>query len=262
MITNDEIIQLFGSDYFEKQYKRLSRKEFPALIEVPYTYDPTKLLDEYHRLIKNYDGKNQVYEESVIDDLLNLRSSVSDNAKYYWPLVISETSALAKQIQQKIDARRGIDWKTHLKTTSVRQRVNSMSSLDEYYNPEIDERNCTKFLPNLGYIDKILSMIKAVPTRTRFTLLKPGQEVKPHIDNDPSYIIRMHFPVFTNKNCKFGFIWKGKNYEYHMEVGKVYMVNNGITHWAYNSGNSDRMHLVVSVNGQEDYLENKCVIYP
>jgi aspartyl/asparaginyl beta-hydroxylase (cupin superfamily) len=105
-------------------------------------------------------------------------------------------------------------------------------------------------------------MIKAVPTRTRFTLLKPKQEVKPHIDNDPSYIIRIHFPVFTNLDCKFGFIWQGKKYEYHMEVGKVYMVNNGITHWAYNAGDTDRMHLVVSVNGQEDYINNKCKIYP
>ena len=47
-----------------------------------------------------------------------------------------------------------------------------------------------------------------------------------------------------------------------MKVGKVYMVNNGITHWAYNQGTTDRMHLVISVNGQQDYLENKCKIYP
>lgn len=262
MITNSEIVQLFGKDYFEKQAKRLGRKEFPPLVELPYTYDPELLHQEYNRLLQSYRADNQKYEENIIDELLDLRSSVSNNAKYYWPLVISETSDLARDVQQKIDNRRGLSWKEHVNGMTTRQRVTSMSTLNEYYNPVIDERNCTKFLPNLGYIDSILTMLKAVPTRTRFTLLKPGQEVKPHIDNDPSYIIRVHFPVFTNPQCKFGFNWKGKTYEYHMELGKVYMVNNGITHWAYNSGNTERMHLVVSVNGQEDYLENICKIYP
>lgn len=262
MITKDEIDQLFGKDYFEKQSKRLGRKQFPPLIEVPFDYDPELLHNEYLKLVKNYTGGNQVYENSVINDLLNLKSAVSNNAKTYWPLVISETSDLAKKIQCNIDSRRGINWKDHIRSISVRNRVNSMASLDSFYNPEVDERNCTKFLPNIGYIKILLNKIKAVPTRTRFTLLKPGQQVKPHIDNDPSYIIRMHFPIFTNEKCFFGFNWKGQKYEYHMEVGKVYMVNNGITHWAYNHGDTERMHLVVSLNGQEDYLENKCRIYP
>lgn len=262
MITEEEIFQLFGEDYFRKQTVRLGRKEFPALVELPYEYSSELLLHEYFKLSESYDGSNQVYEENVIDKLLNLRSSVTNNAADYWPLVLSETSDLAKTIQQSIDARRRVSWEEHVRALSIKDRVNSMASLNYNYNPIIDERNCTKFLDNLGYIDKVLSLIKAVPTRSRFTLLKPGQSVKTHIDNDPSYIIRIHFPIFTNEHCKFGFKWKHSTYEYHMEVGKAYMVNNGIPHWAYNAGTTDRMHLVISVNGQEDFLESKCKVYP
>ena len=34
--------------------------------------------------------------------------------------------------------------------------------------------------------------------------------------------------------------------------GSVYFLNTGMTHWAENNGNEGRIHLVVSLNGQQD----------
>ena len=39
----------------------------------------------------------------------------------------------------------------------------------------------------------------------------------------------------------------------HMPAdGSVYFLNTGMTHWAENNGDNGRIHLVISLNGQED----------
>jgi len=47
--------------------------------------------------------------------------------------------------------------------------------------------------------------------------------------------------------------YKGETHKMHMPAdGSVYFLNTGLVHWAENNGNEGRIHLVISLDGQED----------
>ena len=47
--------------------------------------------------------------------------------------------------------------------------------------------------------NKILDTFKSPITRTRFAYLAPNYEIKPHIDYNTTYSIRVHIPIITNE---------------------------------------------------------------
>ena len=89
--------------------------------------------------------------------------------------------------------------------------------------------------------------------RTRFARLAARSSVKPHIDYDTTYSIRLHIAIHTNADCvNGGEDMVGTKIEQHIPAdGSVWFVNPGMKHWAHNLGKTPRDHLIVSVDGQD-----------
>lgn len=75
--------------------------------------------------------------------------------------------------------------------------------------------------------------------------LLPGVSLVPHIDiywfHRESK--RIHIPILTNTNAVLTF----ENRPYHLNVGKVYEINNRIIHSGHNNGTTDRVHLILDL---------------
>ena len=134
------------------------------------------------------------------------------------------------------------------------------------YCPENDERCYDKirsFVFKLApYTIKILQSFSGHVTRVRYAKLAPYFSIKPHIDYDTSYSVRYHIALKTNKKSYLA-VRKNKysNFEKkHIPPnGKVYFMNTGYEHFAANESETERIHLVIGVNGQQDvkHLVNK-----
>jgi len=119
---------------------------------------------------------------------------------------------------------------------------------------KIDERNYTELLPEFkgSYIEEVLNNFKSPYTRVRFVVKKPGSFILPHMDYDATYSVRYFIPIKTN-NWAFTAVERNGEIEtQNLKEGKVYFVNVGFKHSAWNFGNSDDIRLIVSVNGQND----------
>lgn len=57
---------------------------------------------------------------------------------------------------------------------------------------------------------------------------------------DPTW--RLHVPIFTDKDCVF--YWPKHKEQYHLELGKVYLINTTEKHTFINSSAISRWHLV------------------
>ena len=103
------------------------------------------------------------------------------------------------------------------------------------------------------YIEEVLSMFSS-PTRTRFCVISPGGYIKPHIDYNTDYSVRYQIPITTNDWCYVGVQRKGEKPELvHLPAdGSVWFMNQGFNHAAWNMGKTDRIHMVVCVDSQED----------
>ena len=123
-----------------------------------------------------------------------------------------------------------------------------------YYIPEADEYNYGIRNEHVKDIFKeILDMFESPVCRVRLAVLKPGFTIKPHIDYDPTYIVRYHIPIFTNEDVVVGGKVNEDVIEYHIPAdGSVYFFNSGVLHWVSNNGTEPRLHLVVDTNGQDD----------
>lgn len=75
--------------------------------------------------------------------------------------------------------------------------------------------------------------------------LFPGISLDPHIDiywfHRESK--RIHIPIVTNDDAILTF----ENRPYHLDIGKVYEINNRIIHSGYNNGITDRVHLILDL---------------
>jgi len=69
-----------------------------------------------------------------------------------------------------------------------------------------------------------------------------GERITPHVDKHPSFHIahRIHIPITTNDNVRFTIGGR----PFHLELGKVYEVNNQSTHSVMNRGKEDRITFI------------------
>lgn len=121
-------------------------------------------------------------------------------------------------------------------------------------NPKADERFYRKLRDNIpDYLLHVVKTFSPYVHRARFARLAPGHMVKPHIDYDTSYSIRLHIPIVTDESCKIGVQYKdGSKEEVHFAAdGSVYFVNQGLLHWATNPSANPRVHLILSVDSQK-----------
>jgi hypothetical protein len=140
------------------------------------------------------------------------------------------------------------------KYTSVYERQRRLDPSNPNYMPEADELNYgvrTELVT--GELEKILDMFTSKITRVRLAYIAGNHDLKPHIDYDPTYIVRYHIPIITNPGVHM-FMQRDKTvYSRHLPAdGKVYFFNTGIQHWVKNTSDQDRVHLIIDVHGQDE----------
>jgi hypothetical protein len=141
--------------------------------------------------------------------------------------------------------------------TNIFKRTRRLDPSKSEYLPEADELNYgVRNELVTGELEKILDMFPSKLTRVRLAYLKDHFDIKPHVDYDPSYIVRYHIPLITNTDAKM-FMERGTDLaEIHLPAdGKVYFFNSGLKHWVKNDGDEGRLHLIIDVHGQQE-LEN------
>ena len=120
-------------------------------------------------------------------------------------------------------------------------------------DPKADERWYGKIKDDVPpYLREVLNTFPGAH-RTRFANLAPKSEVKPHIDYDTLYGIRLHIALNTNDECfNGGWDKDGNEISYHIPAdGSVWFVNPGVKHYAKINGNTPRNHLIISIDSQE-----------
>lgn len=121
-------------------------------------------------------------------------------------------------------------------------------------NPMADERFYNKQKPNLpNSFQEIIDFFSPHIHRTRLALLPAGHSIKPHIDYDTKYSIRVHIPIWSNSQSYICYANKDNGADkFHLPPdGSCYFLNPGLRHWAENNGDSDRIHLIMSISSQE-----------
>lgn len=140
------------------------------------------------------------------------------------------------------------------KFTSVYERQRRLDPSNPNYMPEADELNYgvrTELVT--GEIEKILNMFTSKITRVRLAYIAGNHDLKPHVDYDPSYIVRYHIPIITNTGVSMYMKRNSQVYKKHLPAdGRVYFFNTGIMHWVNNDSNQDRVHLIIDVHGQDE----------
>lgn len=119
-------------------------------------------------------------------------------------------------------------------------------------DPKADERWYRKVKDDVpSYLREVLNTF-AGAHRTRFANLAPNSEVKPHIDYDTLYGVRLHIALDTNEGCyNGGWDKDGNEVKYHIPAdGSVWLVNPGVKHYAVNAGSTPRNHLIISLDSQ------------
>lgn len=121
------------------------------------------------------------------------------------------------------------------------------------HDEKADERWYRKVKDDVPpYLREVLASFKGAH-RTRFAQLAPNSEVKPHIDYDTLYGVRLHIALETNDQCfNGGWDKEGNETKHHIPAdGSVWFVNPGVKHYALNGGDTARNHLIISMDSQE-----------
>jgi len=143
-----------------------------------------------------------------------------------------------------------------LRMTDAKYRKRRLDPSRPEYVPEADEHNFGVLNDRVeGPILEFLQKFKAPLARVRFAMLAPGFKIKPHIDYDPSYIVRYHVPLITDEQAVLCIEKNGVCNTKHLPAdGKVYFFNSGFRHWAENNSQKWRLHLIVDVQNQDDLV--------
>ena len=85
--------------------------------------------------------------------------------------------------------------------------------------------------------------------------IPPGKRTKVHVDHAAMHQVsrRLHIPIITNSSVRFAVFHAAIIKNYHMEVGKVYEVNNQVMHLAANLGTEPRWHMIIDIIDKEIY---------
>ena len=108
-------------------------------------------------------------------------------------------------------------------------------------NSKISE---TSILKRCHYFKEVIDSFKCPILTARILRLGVGAEIKPHRDHELGYEdgnFRLHIPIATNANVKF--ILDGTKLT--MLPGECWYTNVNYVHSVTNTGNSDRVHLVI-----------------
>ncbi len=248
--------------------KNLKRQFLPKFQKLSYNFDIDKILEEFYD--SGFDDRskfNDLSGDGIFNVLCEEQLKLHQNFVTDDEIVEYESndeSCLNGQSYRQLsltnyDESNGVsDSSKILENNSFTNRKRLHACMDKssnLYVPEKDERNYTKRGPLVkGIWNDILNTFTAPVTRTRFAYMAPGFEIKPHIDYNTDYSIRVHIPILTNDESVLGIISQdGTKIEQHLPAdGSVWFLNTGYMHYAANRGSTPRIHLIIGLNGQED----------
>jgi hypothetical protein len=215
------------------------REELPFFKKLSYEFDVDRILKDFD-LIK--DKSDDLTIEGGYGDLVGSKAPKLENA-----------FGIGKYTEY-------VDGMVKGDYTQVGMTQYNPDAVDRDYNIKIskkrpDERHYNALRPELegSYIQEVMNTFRGEATRTRIAILKPGSAIKPHIDYNTDYSVRYHIPLKTNELCGFSNVDKqGNKEEIHMGLGECWFLNQGFRHSAWNNGDTERWHLIVSVLTQED----------
>ena len=124
--------------------------------------------------------------------------------------------------------------------------IPSQVHINKKFFPELDQYNLYhdgKLMSryNFGYMSSLMEHLTIKGLRQSIITKHPkGLVTLTHVDGERK---KLHIPLRTNPNAIFHF---GENAEreYHFEVGSMYLINPAVPHGTYNTGESDRYHLI------------------
>jgi hypothetical protein len=155
----------------------------------------------------------------------------------------------------EIDKTRQTSYETHEHTHCI-----SLKSLDYHYiigsKAQCIESYRLESKDAQAELDKIINFLEIFSggraVRVEFINMKPNSRVRKHKDrSDLLYLSRrFHIPIKTNEKVLFF----SENESRHLKLGRAYELNNIKYHSVVNSGEENRIHLIVDVLPNE-YLE-------
>lgn len=109
-----------------------------------------------------------------------------------------------------------------------------------------DAKVMSKF--KFGYFAEMLKILGNDSFRQAIiTTHYPGMYIRQHID---SKVLKLHIPLETDVGAYFHF-GKDKERKYHMQIGKVYILNTGDWHGTTNETTSERSHIITRVTSDQ-----------
>lgn len=226
------------------------RHELPVITRLDYRFDIERLREELAHF-----SENKVWD-GLGSDYAHMCETHTKLPKMFFK----------EEELKEVDCVCDLDWETSSyqqlsltefdETYDIKQRTElSGSAWDTRIakkDPKADERWYRKVKEDVpSYLREVLNSFTGAH-RTRFANLAPHSEVKPHIDYDTLYGVRLHIALETNEECfNGGWDKDGNEVREHIPAdGSVWLVNPGVKHYAINGGDTPRNHLIISLDSQ------------
>ena len=231
---------------------RKGRKILPYIVEMPQPY-----VFDIGRINKELTKNSKVIEG--IKDYISHKCDVTADTEH--SLSGTQSRVLAGELGEHQENYSSFDDGTYnwfpvsVYDSKNKTKFDTFKTLEK--DPEFDERRYTKLLSwaKGTYIEEVLNTFKNQVTRVHMRRMSPDGFLNYHMDYDTKYSIRFHIPLTTNPDCYFKFKRKldSEEEKFHLPAdGRCYFFNQGAYHSAFNEGYTDRDHLILSVNGQDD----------
>ncbi len=260
----------------------LKRQHLPLMTKLNMTVDIERLRTEFFNMglddFSKYNGLS--YDKAAEDGLIVRRvlleyflndeelaaqadKEIAEGGESYKMLCLTEFNGDPEHASRNLKEKLG-DVRD---PRALARRLEKISDPDHPdYVPIADEKLYDKrneFCS--GYVGEIMDMIEdniGHVARSRFAVLRAGEQIKPHLDINTDKAVRIHIPVVTHPDVVFGLQGKRRTVEQHMPAdGSVYFINQGYKHWVYNNSPIDRVHLMFVVTGQRGITEGKEVYW-
>ena len=131
----------------------------------------------------------------------------------------------------------------------------------EKHQDQVFELQDTELRKKFPEVETLLEWVNTPIHRIRFMKLSPGGgTLERHTDQTDSKVgvqngklMRFHWPIESNSEVKF-YVWDADGFRNttYMEVGTCWYLDIRKPHQAINNGVSDRIHLVVDIEANEE----------
>lgn len=253
------------------------RQDLPLMAKLNFKVDIDRLVNEFYEFgyedWSKYDGLS--YNKNTEDGLVVRRvlleyfltdeekaerngNTIAEGGEAYKMLCLTEfngnADAASKNLAEELK-------NSGLTPQQFARRLEKISNPDHpNYSPIADEKLYDKRTEYAkGYVNEVMDLLESNighVARSRYAVLKAGQEIKPHLDINTDKAVRIHIPLITHPDCLFGVTGKKTEAVNHMAAdGSVWFINQGYSHWVKNNSPVDRVHLVFVVTGQGGILE-------